>query len=235
MIDTVLFDLDGTLLPMDQDAFIQKYMAALGAKMAPYGFEPKALVAAVWKGTGAMTGNDGTKTNEQAFWDRFSGLCGRDMREFEPVFQEFYASEFVAAKAACGFAPEAAQIIRMLKEKGVTVVLATNPLFPPIATNQRIRWAGLNREDFSLVTTYDNSCFCKPNLEYYRQILAKIGKDGANCLMVGNDVHEDMVARELGMEVFLLTHSLLNREGMDISGYSQGGFAELRAFLEEKL
>ena len=53
-INTILFDLDGTLLPMDQDAFMEIYFRELSKRCLPLGYEPKALVDAVWKGTGAM-------------------------------------------------------------------------------------------------------------------------------------------------------------------------------------
>jgi phosphoglycolate phosphatase-like HAD superfamily hydrolase len=59
MITTVLFDLDGTLLPMDQDAFTRGYFKFLAAKLAPHGYEPKQLVEAIWTGTEAMVRNDG--------------------------------------------------------------------------------------------------------------------------------------------------------------------------------
>lgn len=45
---TVLFDLDGTLLPMDQDAFTKAYFQCLAAKLAPYGYEPAKLIDSVW-------------------------------------------------------------------------------------------------------------------------------------------------------------------------------------------
>ena len=35
MITTVLFDLDGTLLPMDQDRFVQSYIGRMAKKLAP--------------------------------------------------------------------------------------------------------------------------------------------------------------------------------------------------------
>ena len=50
-ITTVLFDLDGTLLPMDQSVFAQDYFGRLARKLAPYGYEPKKLIEAVWAGT----------------------------------------------------------------------------------------------------------------------------------------------------------------------------------------
>ena len=51
--------------------------------------------------------------------------------------------------------------------------------------------------------------------------------------MVGNDVQEDMVAKTLGMSVFLLTDCLINKEEKDISVYPHGGFEELREYLQK--
>lgn len=82
-----------------------------------------------------------------------------------------------------------------------------------------------------LITTFDNSSFCKPNPEYYREILGKLGLEPEECLMVGNDVTEDMMTRELGMQVFLLTDCLINRENKDIASYPRGSFPELLEFI----
>lgn len=236
MIDTVLFDLDGTLLPMDQEEFVHSYLSLLAKKLSPQGYEPKHLISAVWAGTEAMVKNDGTKTNEEVFWDAFCGIFGPDVRKDEPLFAEFYAADFGLVRTVCGFAAEAKEIIELLKEKKIPVVLATNPLFPEIATRQRIRWAGLEPEDFASYTTYENSSFCKPNPAYYRELLQKLGKDPENCLMVGNDVQEDMApAKSLGMRTFLLTPCLIDREGTDLADQPRGGFAELKEFLLKNL
>lgn len=235
MIDTVLFDLDGTLLPMDQDVFVKTYMGLLAAYMAPYGYEPKRLVKIVWDGTVAMMKNESEKTNEEVFWDLFRGAYGPKADTDIPLFDEFYATEFGKARTSCGFNPAAAEVIGMLKAKGIRCVLATNPLFPRTATMQRIRWAGLDPADFELVTTYESSRRCKPNPDYYREVLNAIGAEAANCIMVGNDAREDMIAEKLGMQVFLLTDCLLHEEGKDISVWPNGGFGELKAFLTEKI
>ena len=66
MIRAVLFDLDGTLLPMDQDAFIKKYFGLLAQRLAPYGYEPKKLIDTIWKAISAEMTNDGSRTNEEA-------------------------------------------------------------------------------------------------------------------------------------------------------------------------
>lgn len=236
MIDTVLFDLDGTLLPMDQDEFINTYMGLLAKKLAPQGYDPNHLIAAIWAGTKAMVENDGARTNEEVFWEDFCHIFGADARKDEPLFEEFYATDFVHARTVCGFDPAVGEIAALLKEQGVTMAMATNPLFPAIATRQRIRWAGLDPEDYALITTYENSRHSKPNPDYYRDILAVIGKRPENCLMVGNDVGEDMLpAKKLGMEVFLLTPCMINKTGADIGQFPHGGFAELKEFLLKKL
>lgn len=236
MIDTVFFDLDGTLLPMDQEEFVNTYMGLLAKKLAPCGYEPKQLVSAVWAGTGAMVKNTGTKRNEEVFWMAFCGIYGEDAPKDLPLFEEFYEKDFAQVRRVCGFEPRAAEILRILKERGVTVVLATNPLFPETATRQRVRWAGLAPEDFAVITTYENSSFCKPNPAYYRDLLHKLGKCPENCLMVGNDVQEDMLpARAVGMQTFLLTPCLINRGPADPAEFPRGGFDELKEFLLKNL
>lgn len=231
----VLFDLDGTLLPMDQDVFIKAYFGGLAKKLAPHGYDPEKLIAAIWTGTKAMIKNDGTKTNEAAFWDCFEGIFGEKARQDEPLFQEFYETGFQTIRQVCGYAPEAAGLVGWLKEQGCRVILATNPIFPAIATVSRIRWAGLKPEDFESYTTYENSRFCKPNPDYYREILKKAGLQAEECIMVGNDVGDDMVTSALGMQVFLLTDCLINSKNEDINCYPHGGFSELRQFLSDKI
>lgn len=231
MVNVVLFDLDGTLLPMDQDDFVNTYFKYLAKKLLPYGYEPQKLMDSIWKGTEAMVKNDGSRTNEEAFWKTFTQIYGEQAREDEPLFDEFYRNEFDKVREICGYQPMAAQIIRELKAKGYRVALATNPIFPQVATYSRIRWAGLNPEDFEWVTTYENSCYCKPNLAYYIEVMEKLGCSAEECMMVGNDVVEDMVAETLGMQVFLLTDCLINKEGNDLLLYPHGGFEELANYI----
>jgi len=226
-ITTILFDLDGTLLPQDQDLFLKSYFKRLVQKLAPYGYDPDLTVKAIWKCTGAMISNDGSCTNEQAFWRDFAAICGEHVVHDMPLFDEYYRNEFQQVATDCGFNPKAAECIAALKQKGFRLALATNPLFPTIATESRMRWAGLNKEDFELYTTYENSSYCKPNLDYYRAILQQLNVQPEECLMVGNDVDDDMVARDLGMQVFLLTDCLINKHEADINQFPHGGFDEL--------
>ena len=161
MIKNILFDLDGTLLPMDQDKFANGYFSRLVKKLAPLGYEPQKTVDGVWAGTAAMVKNDGGITNEKAFWLKFEELFGKDALRDKPVFDEFYRNEFNDVKSDCGFNPAAAKTVKELKEKGFKLILATNPISPAVATESRIKWAGLDKGDFELYTTYENSHYCK--------------------------------------------------------------------------
>lgn len=231
MTKAILFDLDGTLLPMEQEVFVRDYLGRMTAFLAPHGYDPQSLIKAVWAGTGAMVKNDGKALNEDVFWYVFNSILGRDAKQDLALFEEFYRTEFQKAKDSCGFNPAAVEAIRQIKDMGYRLILATNPLFPAIATYSRARWAGLNPEDFELITTYENSRFCKPNPDYYREILGKIALDGSQCLMVGNDVGEDMIAGTLGMKTFLLTDCLINKTAEDITQYPNGSFPELLHYI----
>lgn len=230
-IKMVLFDLDGTLLPMDQDTFINAYFGGLARKLAPHGYDKNKLIEAIWSGTAAMVKNNGAKSNEEVFWDVFCLHLGEEAKKDIPLFDEFYANDFCRVRESCGFDPKAADTVRQIKNMGFRVALATNPLFPSTATEQRISWAGLTYDDFELVTTYENSRFCKPNLDYYREVMSRLNVKAEECLMVGNDVGEDMITEALGCKVFLLTACLINKGGEDISRYPNGDLDDLLAYV----
>lgn len=232
MIKNILFDLDGTLLPMDQDKFANGYFSRLVKKLAPLGYDPQKTVDGIWSGTAAMVKNNGGITNEEAFWIKFEEFFGKEALKDKPVFDEFYRNEFNDVKSDCGFNPAAAETVKELKQKGFKLILATNPIFPAVATESRIEWAGLDKADFELYTTYENSHYCKPNPAYYGEILEKLSLKPSECLMVGNDAAEDGAAQKLGIKVFLLTDCLINKKGIDINAYPNGSFSELIKFID---
>ena len=65
-----------------------------------------------------------------------------------------------------------------------------------------------------------------------KELLERLGLAPEECVMVGNDVDDDMVAGELGMKVFLLTDCMINKKNVDISVYPHGSFAELIRYIE---
>ena len=232
-IKAVLFDLDGTLLPMDQEKFIKGYFYSLTEGMAKRGFDPDRFSKALLYGVGAMMKNKGEDTNENVFWSAFESLYGEKARVKEELFMDFYNNEFQSLENMCGKMAEAADCVRAVSAMGLRTILATNPVFPAIAVESRIRWAGLAPSDFELYTNYSNSRYAKPAPEYYLGIASALGLEPSECLMVGNDPSDDMIAETVGMKVFLLPEYLVNMKGVDITPYRQGTFADLLTYINE--
>lgn len=232
MLRNIFFDLDGTMLPMDQDYFIKIYFTELSKRFCPVlGLESEQLIKAVWKSTNSMIKNDGSRTNREAFWATFSRIYGKDILKYVKDFDDFYDNEFSECKIATKYNPVMPEIIKTLKNKGYTLVAATNPLFPEVAITNRISWAGINPSDFKIITTYENSSTCKPNPDYFSEITEKLSAQPEECLMVGNDVDEDILSSEkIGMDNFLLTDCIINRSESDFSDYKHGDMRELLTF-----
>lgn len=231
MLKAILFDLDGTLLPSDQDEFTAKYFELLAKYNARSGNDPKRVVDCVWKGTVAMLKNKGEDTNENVFWRVFEDAFGASKDDVKSGFDDFYASDFDQIKALCGFTEKANMAVKAAKAHGVPIVLATNPIFPIEAQVKRVQWAGVNPEDFAFITSYENSRYCKPRPEYYIDIADKLGVCPEECLMIGNDTSDDMTAAQIGMQVFLITDCLINKSEIDISAFPHGDASELVDFL----
>ncbi len=231
----ILFDLDGTLLPMVQDEFVKFYMPLLAKSYIAEGIQidPKRFIAAVWAGYEAMVKNDGGRTNREAFWSFIDGQLPIPIDEAERIALKFYENGFNEAKSATRPTPFADQAVKTAKAKGADTYLATNPVFPRCATMNRIRWAGLDAEDFRVITTYEECRYCKPNLEYFRKILEQFELNPEECLMVGNDVSEDLAARKLGVKTYLVTDTMENPKGLPIETEYMGTMEELVRFIQE--
>ena len=237
MIKHILFDLDGTLLKMDNKAFIDYYFKLLSEKMTPLGYEPKELVKAIWIATMEVLKNDGTMTNRERFFLNFyqlmEGKLHASKEEVEKTFDEFYEHEFDKAKVMVKRDGESTRVIKELLKEGYDLIVATSPVFPFTAVCRRLSWIDLKSEDFSLVTTYENSIHCKPNPEYYRDIILKLKLEPSACLMVGNDLKDDIYpAQSVGMRVFYLNTYPIN----DDENYAgpKGDFNELLKYLKKE-
>ncbi len=230
--DTFFFDLDGTLLPLDMEEFIRVYYI---------GINKSGVCDAICKDEGneifqkavyAMMENDGAETNKEAFFGKLESLSGTGEEKLMPLMDEFYDGEYSKIRECTNVEYRAIEIIKTLKDKGYRLVLATNPLFPPVATNLRMQWGGLDKDDFEHITYYDNSSFCKPNPGYYNEILGKLGLRAQQCYIVGNDVRDDMNAVALGFEGFLLTDHLIG-DIRKVPECRTGDYSELLDFVKK--
>lgn len=231
-INTILFDLDGTLLPMDTDLFMKIYFDEM-AKVFENLIEKDQLIKSVWTATGAMVKNTEKRTNEDVFMEVFKGLITGDLTEYQAIFDRFYDTEFQKVRAAVETNEYVIKSVALLLEKGYQLVVATNPLFPRKAILHRIHWAGLNPEVFSYITSYEQNHYCKPQVHYYNEILEAIEKHPEECMMIGNDVQEDMVAGQVGMKTFLVETHMLNRSEDPIPCDYKGDYKDLYEFVQQ--
>lgn len=198
----ILFDLDGTLLENDMGTFLPPYFQRLSAHVSHI-MPPEPFLQHLMRATHVMIENDGRMTNEELFAAAFYPKVGHSREELEPVLMDFYATVFPTLRSFTRRKPEARRAVQAAFDLGYEVVIATNPLFPATAIEQRLDWAGVADFPYSLVTTYENSHACKPNLLYFEEILEKLGRPAEECLVVGDEAM-DMVAAKLGCVTFLI-------------------------------
>lgn len=205
----ILFDLDGTLLPLDEKLFVDIYFTELSKVFSEYNIESNKLVEAIWTATHEIIKNDGKRINEEAFWEKFKSIINIDLSNVKEVLEKFYANEFFTKLKKCSTENNLAKVaVNLAKKNGRKVVLATNPVFP-IDALVRLKWTGLDIDDFDYVTHYSNSSFSKPNPKYYLDLCKKLDVEPKECLMIGNDERQDIfAASSAGMNCYLVTDYL---------------------------
>ena len=223
--NNLLFDLDGTLLPMDMDYFLERYFSALGSHFSSQ-VDTEKFIDSLLKATGAMIKNDGKLSNKEVFTKEFFKILPELNQEAAfDIFDEFYRNKFPSLGDNISTDPQTVKVIEILKSNDKTLILATNPVFPMEAVESRLKWIGLSADHFDLITCYSNMHYCKPNPEYYQEILDKMEIDSKGSLMIGNDEREDMIAGELGIDKILIKDNL-KKSGQGYKPDWQGSRAE---------
>lgn len=232
MINTILFDLDGTLLPIASDQFEKIYFGGLSSHFTDM-YTPEAFFKLIWDATKAMVMDTSDRTNELVFMSALGAVVDEKLAEMQQRFERFYQTDFDRLKAAVIESNEMKEAVTILKQKGYTLVIATNPLFPKIAIEKRINWTGMQRSDFSYVTSFENSHYCKPQPKFFEEILADIKKTPEECLMVGNDAQEDMVAKVVGIQTYLITNHLIHRKDKPMVADYTGEYTDFLLFVQD--
>ncbi|MCF8078505.1 MAG: HAD family hydrolase [Desulfobacterales bacterium] len=204
MIEAVLLDLDNTMVLFDETTYVEEYFERLFPWFSDL-FSPEELTERVMTATGGLRENSGRVSNREFFLDRFDadGTAGRSRvwERFMGFYEEDYPGIRVKASAPAGLQ----NVLFSLARSRLKLVLASNPVFPLIAQETRMGWAGIAPSHFDLFTHIENMSFVKPNLGYYRQICDMLRVPPASCLMVGNDPVADMEARRAGLKTYLST------------------------------
>lgn len=230
-LNTVLFDLDGTLLPINGEAFEAIYFKGLSSYFLDK-YEPKEFIKLIWTATKAMVLDTSSKTNEEAFMDALQALVNEDITWMQERFNQFYLNEFDQIKIAVTPNPSIQKAVKLLKEKGYRLIIATNPMFPKIAIEKRIEWTGCDRNDFEYVTSFEKNHYCKPQLKFYEEVLSDLNLDASQCLMVGNDINEDMIVSKLNMSTYLITNHVIQDSIIPDSVNYSGNYDDFYQFVK---
>jgi FMN phosphatase YigB (HAD superfamily) len=216
MKKVVFLDLDNTLLPIDEALFYQLYFGELGRYFAPFGVNPKLLIDAILQGTAAMRANESEKTNMEVFWQTFSIHLPQETPFVQSHLKTFYTTKFPEVKKSASLDARSVQFVHRLQEKGLRLILATNPLFPALATHQRVAWAGLDVNMFEKITTMENAKRCKPNPEYFIELMKEAHVHADEVLMIGNDWVEDTAAARVGIQTTIVSDHATKEKPHDV-------------------
>jgi HAD superfamily hydrolase (TIGR01549 family) len=219
----LLVDLDDTLLQNSMEIFAPPYYKALSSYLAEF-VAPEVMLPKLLEGTNAMLKNtDPAITLEHSFDRIFYPGIGVSKEDLHPSLVQFYNIVFPKLEKYTHQIPAAIEMISDALEIGLKIVVATNPLFPLIAIQQRLQWAGLNANNipFELIACYEEFHFTKPNPAYFQEIISKLGIKANDCVMVGNDLDMDILPA-LSLEIPCFQIDKDGRNLITKSGYVSG-------------
>lgn len=227
---TLLLDLDDTLLDTNLESFVPAYFQALSQHLQGYcsgGRVTRALIA----GMNAMNANeDPRRTLKSVFEDEFYPRLGIRKETVADALDDFLRRVLPGLADLTQPRPEAIRFVEWAESVGYRLAIATDPLFFREAVEERLRWAGLDSDQFALISTADDFHFTKSHPAYFAELLGRLGWQEGPVLMAGNDLNRDIVpARRLGLKTFLVeTDSASSPSGEA----ARGTLSDLRAWIE---
>lgn len=233
--DAILFDLDGTLLRVEMTEFIPRYVEGLAEYCRDYA-KPKTFARAMLGSIRDLLKNagDGVQTNEARVCSYLHRELALPEAALQETFRQFAANHLDSLAEMVKPIPLARMILQQCLQQHVPLVLATNPVFPEFMIKARLCWGGLDDVPFKFLTSLENSHYCKPQAGYFLDILEHLGVAPERCLMVGNDVEQDMAASAVGMKTFLVDTWLAGGRVAAAVYDSRGDHGQLQKFLQEQ-
>lgn len=218
MLKAALFDLDNTLIHFDEREFFEAYVPEISRVFSDL-MPPETLIEKMLLSTQMLVmNNNGQMNNAEYFMASFSQGYEKYKDEIWKRFIKFYETQFDQFKSLVSATPGVRKVFVKLKNMGVKLVIASNPIWPEIVQLKRLSWAGLGDWNFELVTHIENMSHCKPHIEYYLEVCQKINEKPDECLMIGNDPVNDLVVAKIGMKTFLVTDSSeIGGSGLELS------------------
>ncbi len=210
MIKAVLLDLDDTLLRCSDRVFVPEYLSRVDAFFeARWGYPQMSAILRQFI-RAAASPRTAYQTNTNLAESLIASQTGQSMDAIRAAFVEFYATSYPQLANCVEQVAIAPDLVNRLREQGYALVIATNPLYPQDAIRQRLTWAGIsdNPADYALITHSDNMHFTKPDPAYYAEIVARVGVEPDEAIMVGDSLTNDMqAARALGLGTYFITET----------------------------
>jgi FMN phosphatase YigB (HAD superfamily) len=218
MLRAVLFDLDNTLIHYSERQFFESYVPGIMRLFADI-MPGDILIERLLRSTNSLLHNNGQMSNAERFMNDFCAGHEGLRDEIWARFMRFYATEYDQLRSVVSVPQGVRGIFLRLREKSVKLVIASNPVWPLSAQTVRLSWAGIEDLHFDLVTHIENTSYCKPQLEYYREICQLIDETPEACLMVGDDPVNDMIVSHIGMKTYMVTDGDVAATELSRSGY----------------
>jgi FMN phosphatase YigB (HAD superfamily) len=228
---TLLLDLDDTLLNTNLQAFIPAYFHSLSKELTPHA-APDIMLRALLKGTHSMNESDDfSRTLQDVFEAEFYPQLNVSRGEIEPAIERFYDNVFPNLGGLTTQVLDAKTFVDWAIAKGYRVAIATDPLFPRMATYHRLRWAGFDPTQFELVSSFENFHFTKTHPAYYAEVLGRMGWPEGPILMVGNDLERDIIpSKKLGLAAFHV--DVESAPGLEKDAQPRGTLSDLIQWLD---
>jgi len=233
-IRAVLFDLDGTLLGVDMQAFIPVYLEGLALRLSDLADGRRIADAMRQAVIGMLTEVDGKRTLEQRMLASLEQQLAIPPERYHAALENFCLESLSGLRPLVQGHPLTPSLLEACRGRGWPMVLATNPIFPRAVIEARLAWADIDHTVFDHVTDYESCRHCKPHPEYFDEILTRLDMPPDQCLMVGNDTHHDMAAGLVGMKTCLLTLWQIDRKGPRFPADWQGTHEELLRLLQSR-
>lgn len=210
MIKSVFLDLDNTLLHNPDRAFTIEYLRRID-----YYFQEKLDAFQISKSVRAsipqiQTSLDFHKSNHSILLDICTEQLNIAPDKINNTLNDFYLTDYTQLKPCTQAVSGAMDLIQDLLARDYSIIIATNPIYPKIAVETRLKWAGLADilDVCEFITHSENMHFAKPNTAYYGELLARVGVEPDEVLMVGDSLKNDILpAQTLGIHTYHVTEN----------------------------
>ena len=198
---------------------------------------PERTISALQSAVAATDANQGDgPTNEAVFGATFYSRVGYEPGDLADVEERFWSEEFSKLCDLTRSLPEARLVIEWAFQHGLQVAITTGMLLPRIAAEQKLEWARVpvTEFDYALLSTWSNMHASKPHPAYYHEVLAHLGRQPDECIMVGDDWEHDIIpATSVGIPSYWITEPDDQPPEQRLLCVGQGALSDLLAWLRD--